>query len=101
VQPKDITYYDDPPFDDGNHLAHGVDLTISTKESADYTAVVSGEATWTNGRLEIYVQPNPLIRRMGFHDTIAAMDEHSSQMSAEWFVENVAYQQAAIEERLP
>jgi hypothetical protein len=24
VHPEDITYYDDPPFDDGNHLAHGV-----------------------------------------------------------------------------
>jgi hypothetical protein len=25
-------YYDDRPFDDGNHVAHGVDLAISTKE---------------------------------------------------------------------
>ena len=40
------------------------------------------------------------MRRMGFHDTIAAMDDirHSSQMSAEWYVQAVAYQQAAIEE---
>ena len=28
VLPEDIHYYDDPPFDDGNHLAHGVDLAI-------------------------------------------------------------------------
>ena len=34
VHPEDIHHYDDPPFDDGNHLAHGVDLAISTKESA-------------------------------------------------------------------
>jgi hypothetical protein len=40
VFPEDIHYYDDPPFDDGNHLAHGVDLAISTKESADYTCRV-------------------------------------------------------------
>jgi hypothetical protein len=33
VHPEDIHYYDDPPFDDGNHLAHGVDLAISTKEA--------------------------------------------------------------------
>jgi hypothetical protein len=32
VLPEDIHYYDDPPFDDGNYLAHGVDLAISTKE---------------------------------------------------------------------
>lgn len=100
VLPEDITYYDDPPFDDGNYLAHGVDLAISTKESADYTAVVSGEVTWPNGRLEIYIQPHPIIRRMTFSDTMTALDNvrHSSVMSSQFFVEAVAYQQAAIEE---
>src|ERR1700731_2822329 len=53
VLPEDIHYYDAPPFDDGNHLAHGVDLAISTKESADYPAIVSGEVTWPNGKLEL------------------------------------------------
>ena len=100
VLPEDIHWYDDPPFDDGNYLAHGVDLAISTKESADYTAIISGEVTWPNGKLEIYIQPNPCMRRMGFHDTMDAMDNirHSSQMSSEFYVEAVAYQQAAIEE---
>jgi hypothetical protein len=100
VLPEDICYYDEPPFDDGNYLAHGVDLAISTKESADYTAVVSGEVTWPAGKLEIYVQPHPVIRRMTFSDTMEALDNirHSSNMSSEFFVEAVAYQQAAIEE---
>lgn len=44
VLPKDIRFYDDPPFDDGNYLAHGVDLGISTKERVDCTAIVNGEA---------------------------------------------------------
>ncbi|HEX3861284.1 MAG TPA: hypothetical protein VHY35_06280 [Stellaceae bacterium] len=100
VLPEDITYYDEPPFDDGNYLAHGVDLAISTKESADYTAIITGEITWTNKVLEIYILPNPIMRRMGFHETMDTMDNirHSSQMSSEWFVESVAYQAAAIEE---
>lgn len=101
VLPEDIHYYDEPPFDDGNHLAHGVDLAISTKESADYTACVTGEVTWPNGgALEIYVQPNPLNRRLAFHDTMNALDDirHSSKMASEFFVEAVQYQQAAIEE---
>jgi hypothetical protein len=34
VLPEDVHYYDYQPFDDGNHLAYGVDLAISTKESA-------------------------------------------------------------------
>ncbi len=100
VLPEDIHYYDEPPFDDGNYLAHGVDLAISTKESADYTAIVSGEVTWPNGQLEIYILPHPLIRRMTFSDTMEALDNirHSSVMSSEFFVESVAYQAAAIEE---
>jgi len=100
VLPEDITYYDDPPFDDGNYLAHGVDLAISTKESADCTACVTGEVTWPAGKLEIYIQPHPLNRRMAFHDTMNALDDvrHSSTMSSEFFVEAVAYQQAAIDE---
>jgi predicted phage terminase large subunit-like protein len=100
VHPEDLHYYDNPPFDDGNHLAHGVDLAISTKESADYTAIVSGEATWPGGNLEIYIQPHPIIRRMTFSETMETLDNvrRASNMSSEFFVEAVAYQQAAIEE---
>jgi hypothetical protein len=100
VFPEDIHYYDDPPFDDGNHLAHGVDLAISTKESADYRAVVSGKVTWPGGNIEIYVLPNPIIRRMTFSETMDTLDNvrRSSAMSSEFFVEAVAYQQVAIEE---
>ena len=77
-----------------------MDLAISTKESADCTTCVTGEVTWTSGKLEIYVQPHPINRRMSFHDTMNALDEvrHSSQMSSEFFVEAVAYQQAATDE---
>lgn len=100
VHPEDIAYYDDPPFDDGNHLAHGVDLAISTKESADCTAIVSGEVTWPGGNIEIYIQPHPIIQRMTFSETMDALDNvrKSSAMSSEFFVEAVAYQQVAIEE---
>ncbi len=100
VLPEDISYYDDPPFDDGNYLAHGVDLAISTKESADYTAIVSGEVTWNGQQIEIFIQPHPIIRRMTFSDTMEALDNvrKSSLMSSSFFVENVAFQQAAIEE---
>jgi hypothetical protein len=75
VLAEDIHYYDDPPFDDGNYMAHGGDLAISTKESADCTSLVSGEVSWSSGALEIYVQPNPLNRRMTFHETMDAFDQ--------------------------
>lgn len=100
VLPGDIHYWDEPPFDDGNHLAHGVDLAISTKESADYTAIVTGEVTWEGGKTQLYIQPNPIIRHMTFSDTMEALENvrRSTNMSSEFFVEAVAYQQAAIEE---
>jgi predicted phage terminase large subunit-like protein len=75
-------------------------LAISTKASADYTAIVSGEVTWPGGNIEIYVLPHPIIRRVTFSDTMDALDNvrKSSVMSSEFFVEAVAYQQVAIGE---
>lgn len=29
---------------------------------------------WRGGKLEIYIQPRPLIRHMSFHDTMDALD---------------------------
>jgi hypothetical protein len=51
-------------------------------------------------QIEIYVQSNPIIRRMTFTDTVEALDNvrKSSLMSSSFFVENVAFQQADIEE---
>src|SRR3954454_17698759 len=54
------TQLDDPPFVDGNHLRRR-GPRISTKERADYTAIVTGEATWPGGNLEMYIQPHPII----------------------------------------
>jgi hypothetical protein len=79
---------------------HGVELATSSKESADYTAIVSSEVTWPNEKLEIYIQPHSIIRRLTFTDTMTALDDvqHDSTMSSEFYVEAVAHQQAAIEE---
>jgi hypothetical protein len=73
------------PFDDGNHIAFGVDLAISTKESADYTAAVAGKVAWEDGQLAIYILANPTNKRMGFHDTMNTFDDlrHSTTMSTE------------------
>jgi hypothetical protein len=88
VLPEDIVCYDKPPFDDGNHLAHGVDLAIS----ADYTAIVSGEDAWESGKTQLYIQPNPIIQHMTFSQTVEALDNvrRCTTMSSEFFVEAVA-----------
>jgi predicted phage terminase large subunit-like protein len=100
VHEEDIHYYDDLPFDDGNIRSHGVDLAISTKESADYTAIVSGEVAWPDGQIDIYILPHPVNRRMTFHDTMECLEgiRASNKMTGDYFVENAMYQQAAVEE---
>jgi hypothetical protein len=60
VLPEDIQYWDEPPFDDGKLPSPRFDLAISTKESADYTAVVTGEVAWEGGKTQIYIQPHPV-----------------------------------------
>ena len=65
-------------------VASSSDLAISTKESADFTAIVSSEVTWPGGNIEIYVLPNPIIRRMTFSETMDTLDNvrKSSPMSS-------------------
>ena len=100
VLPEDIHYYDELPFDDGNYLARGVDLAISTEQTADCTAVVTGEVTYEGNAIKIYVYPHPVNRRMNFNDSMDTFTNlrHSSKMSQTWLVENVMYQQVAVEE---
>lgn len=102
ILPEDIHYYDAIPEDAKQGLeTHGVDLAISKNEAADYTAIVSGIAYRigdVDGVVNLCISPGQTNRRMDFKetmDTVRAINNRpGSQM---FFVENVAYQQAAIE----
>jgi hypothetical protein len=63
IHPEWIHYYDDLPSDkrdDYQYTATGIDLAISQKESADYTAMVSVMVFGYAEELEVYVLPNPV-----------------------------------------
>ncbi len=79
---------------------HGVDLAISTKDTADYTACVDGYVYYDDdGTMRIYIQPNPLNARLDFRGMLQALDVRWGDGGAHiFFVEDVAYQRAAIEE---
>lgn len=111
VKPEDIHYYDAKPqigyWVDGNYVnvmpgmkGVGVDLAISKKDSADYTAMVSGQAIFENEIPKMYIDPNPFKGRIDFHETNerAKAMVKSNGGFVQFFVENVAYQQAAVEE---
>lgn len=81
----------------GMKLYMGVDLAISTREDADFTAVVTVGVD-DSGRVWIVEAER---RRVGFHDALAFI----KQKAARWLpvdiaIEAVQYQAAAVEELL-
>lgn len=98
VTPDDIHYYDELPDPErGGLKGHGVDLAISTEESADYTTDVEGHVHYEDDKPKIYIQKNPLEAHLDFYHTIEYM-KGKPRGTHLWFVEDIAYQKAAIQE---
>ncbi len=95
-----IQYYDiEPPEIQTGLSGTGVDLAISKKETADCTSMVSGTSFVKDGIPKIYIKPNPINARLSFHETIETTKAMAvANPFSLFFVENVAYQKAAIEE---
>lgn len=76
----------------------GVDLAISTKAGADFTALVPGEAGLIKGNPKIYISNDIVNAHMGMHATVERIKlMQTANEGMRFFVEQVAYQQAAIE----
>lgn len=99
VTPQDIHYYDEMPDPEqrGGIKGHGVDLAISTKESADFTTDVEGHVYYEDERPKIYIQKNPLCAHLDFYHTMEYF-KGKPRGTHLWFVEDIAYQKAAIQE---
>ena len=100
VKDEWIRYYDDVPEE--MYSGTGVDLAISKKETADYTAMVSGKLAMIDGQPKIYIMPNPVNERYSLHETVEKAKAVSlalgNQVLTPLWVEDVAYQKAAIGE---
>jgi len=101
VKEEWIQYYDELP--EGIMQAGvGVDFAISKKETADFTAMVSGVSALVDGVPKIFILPNPINERLSFHETkqqaLSLYRTISIYAPPIFFPEKVAYQQAAIEE---
>ena len=115
ITPEDIHYYDEiPPMnettnDKGETMripvlaslkGHGVDLAISEKESADYTAIVSGDVYYVEDAPKIYVRANSYNEHVNFHETMKHVRSIPGQRGGAniFFVEDIGYQKAAVQE---
>lgn len=105
IQPEWIQYYDELPKnyrDNLEFIATGIDLAISTEDSADYTAMVSAYVLCDeNGDYKIYIMPNPINERMKFPQIIERIKTLSITLGQGQrtllYVEDVGFQRAAIE----
>jgi predicted phage terminase large subunit-like protein len=100
IKPEDIHYYDEKPTGLASIKGHGIDLAISQKENADYTAIVSGEVFYVDSAPKIFIRPNPYNEHVTFHNFLLKVREIPGELKGAnlFFVEDVAYQKAAIQE---
>ena len=101
-----IHYYknDDFPsyaYDKYSWTKAGIDLAISTKQTADYTAMVIGSLFGRYGDAKLYIHPFPVNARMNFPTALDKAVEIAKATvpgkSVELLVEEVGYQPAFTE----
>ncbi len=102
VQPEWIQYYDvlpDSKYHD--YTCIGIDLAISEKEAADYTAMVPALVTGNRDNLKVFILPMIINKRLTFLETQEEAKNLSmgigSGRRAKIYVEDVAYQRAFIQ----
>jgi predicted phage terminase large subunit-like protein len=109
IDPSWIQFYDhkDLPVRGYSTLVFsytGVDLAISQKDTADYTALVTAHyVIGKNNTHKIYIQPNIINKRMSFPETEAVcksvyIPERAKTDKAHLLIEKIAYQEALIQQ---
>jgi predicted phage terminase large subunit-like protein len=109
IDPNWINFYDykDLPKRGYSTLVYsytGVDLAISQKDTADFTAFVTAHyVIGKDNKHKIYIQPNVVNKRMGFPETEAMcksiyIPERSKTDKAHILIEKIAYQEALVQQ---
>lgn len=105
VHPEWIQYYEELPPEEGSkfrYTATGIDLAISQKESADYTAMVSAKVYGYQDELKVYILPYPVNERLSFPETYDMAKELSKELGngqyTKLYIEDVGYQAALIQD---
>lgn len=103
VQREWIRYYDKLPNSNTTRprlTAVGVDLAISEKATADYTALIAAYVYGFGNDLEIYILPHSVNRRLRFPETVEEINKMSERIRINArpliLVESVGYQDALV-----
>jgi predicted phage terminase large subunit-like protein len=98
VKREMIQYYPiELPLPDSRKImtATGIDLAISLKDTADYTAMVTGKIFKGEDHKPIlYIMPNPINKRMEFPEAVQTAKAVSGEYKSTIYAESVTYQGA-------
>jgi len=105
IHPEWIHSYDDFPAEAERfkfmYAATGIDLAISERESACYTAMVSAKVYGMGEDMKICILPYPINERMDSPATLKKAKEISENLGngrkTELFIEDVGYQRSLIQ----
>lgn len=102
VRPEWINFYSHPPKTGLRRIGIGIDLAISEKESADFTAMVVGHVYGYGKNMEIYIQPNPINLKVPFPTQVELIKslvgvEKRNHSRVILYIEEVAYQKALVQ----
>ena len=94
-----IQYYDELPIilrDQGYSFATGVDLAISEKDTADFTALVTAKVIGDGNKQKIYILPNPINDRLNFSEILNRAEGicklHEGKGANKFYIEEVMLQ---------
>ena len=107
VHPDWIQYYDpeELPSKDNTKFKYtgiGIDLAISQRDTADYTAMVMGQVHGYQDDLRIFILPYPVNKRLTHLETLDEIKRqavsHGDKSDTRFYVEEVGYQGSVIEQ---
>ncbi|MEN9912929.1 MAG: hypothetical protein RLY66_337 [Candidatus Parcubacteria bacterium] len=92
-----IQYYDVLPPRGAENYEYtwaGIDLAISEKTTADYTAIVGAQVHGRRKKRKIYILPNPINQRMLFPDIVRLCKDYIKNVlhNGKLVIESVAFQ---------
>ena len=97
-----ITYYDELPDCERCYRKIAVDLAISEKDSADFTAAICMDIFISGKDIIVYILPEMINKRMNFPDAISEIKMFSKKMGGydpvEIIVEDAGYQGAFFQQ---
>lgn len=97
-----ITYYDKLPDCDRCYRKIAVDLAISEKDSADFTAAICMDIFVSGKDIIVYILPEMINKRMNFPDAISEIKMFAEKMGdyypVEIIVEDAGYQKAFFQQ---